>query len=465
MGDRLAQGWEKAKASVPTEENLEATTETTEEPAAAATEVTEAPAAATTEQTEEEKTAAAAEAPAEETSQFTLDDDGEAASPKAFADFLKEHPEASEALDASPELKNKVFAALRRDTENREIRQYVPDVETAKMVTQAASTFQAIDNRFLEATTPEGAQEFLNHWVREAMILDDQGKPVMEDGKYKLHPALTYTFDHIFKNKLSVLADQAKKSGDERLQTALEIINGVTSPSSSASDEFPDELKPYAESLKAKEDALNKRESDAARQQRESQATAHLQSIDRAEDTAAKSVRSQLEPLFTKAGLTDFEKTAALREIGDQIDVVFGHKEADGSWSSRTNENALFQSIYDSILQQPPSEAREKRLIRHIATFTNEHLGKISAGVIRQAKGGALSRQAARTTKVDAQATASKSDPRGTSITPSSQQQLSPKQMREQVVKDLTAANGGTEPDAQAVMAEMFKRVNQPARK
>src|SRR5579864_1889884 len=149
-------------------------------------------------------------------------------------------------------------------------------------MSQGASLMQTFDNSFLKATTADGAQEFLNHWVREAMIVDDKGQPVMENGKYKLHPSLPFIFDHIAGNKVSVWADQVKQTGrlpeqiaplvaslrefaiskgDERLQAAADIFKEAISPSSSAQGELPAELKPYADSLKAKEEALNKRES------------------------------------------------------------------------------------------------------------------------------------------------------------------------------------------------------------
>src|SRR5208283_153292 len=100
--------------------------------------------------------AAPVEAPAEDDIKFEIDS-GEEVGPDALSKFLNENVSAKEALDANPELKNSLFAALRRDTENREIRQLIPDMETAKTVTSAAATFQSIDNKFLEATTPEGA--------------------------------------------------------------------------------------------------------------------------------------------------------------------------------------------------------------------------------------------------------------------------------------------------------------------
>ena len=446
MEDKLSAGWQAAKAAVPLEE---APTETPETPAETITpeaettpEVTETPAPeAETTPAEPETTETPAETPTEE----LVLDDGTAADPRMLADWLTKNPDVKKAFDADPDFKNYAFAAFRRDAASREIMQYIPDVETAKQVSQAASTFQNIDNHFVKATTPEGAQEFLNHWVREAMIIDDKGQPkIGADGKYELHPALPFIFDHIAKNKLAVLGEQAKTSGNERLQAAVDIINEALSPSSSASGEFPDELKPYADSLKAKEEALNKRESDAARQQREAQQAAHTQSIDRAETKVSDSIRDLLKPSFAKAELTKFEQNAALREIGENVDALL-------------EKNQLYQSIYESILLDPPSEAREARLVKHMLTYTNEIIGPIAANVLRDAKGGTATRQAVKQAKVEEQKKTSATDPRGTSITPA---QARPDNSNAAIIKQYMDTHNGEKPSMDYVLGEALKRAS-----
>jgi hypothetical protein len=61
---------------------------------------------------------------------------------------LKADPAAQKFFEDRPELKNKVMAALRRDTENREMRKIVPDVETAKEMSRGATLFSDFDTNF-----------------------------------------------------------------------------------------------------------------------------------------------------------------------------------------------------------------------------------------------------------------------------------------------------------------------------
>jgi hypothetical protein len=405
MSDRLSQGWEKAKASVPLEEGAEPAAPGTEgEPAVAAP--AEGEAAPVTEAvTEGEAEPATAEAAPE--LEF---DDGVSADPVALASELKNDPAAEKFFNDRPDLKGKVFGALRRDAENREIRQYIPDVDTAKLVTQAASTFQNIDNRFLQATTPEGARSFLESWVREAMIVGEDGKPKTDaSGNPELHPALNYVFDHIVNNRLSVLGDKAKKDQNERLELAVNILRDVLSPSSQVPDDVPDELKPYAETLKAQKAVLDKRESDAARQQRELRETTHQQSVDRTLDKAESSILGQLKPQFAKSGLTKFEEEGVIAKIGKRLDAKLA-------------EHPYYESVYNSILLEPPSAEREAKLLKHVLSYTNPILGKIATEAILEAKEGPLTRQADKQNKVDSQKKASATDPRGSAVTPSSPQ-------------------------------------------
>ena len=96
-------------------------------------------------------------------------------------------------------------------------------------------------------------------------------------------------------------------------------------------------------------------------------------------------MRAHLVRRFTEAGRTPFAQQAALREIGERIDQELA---ADD----------LYQSIYDSILLQPPGEAREKALINHMLTFTNNsgRLGRIAGEVIGAARNGTPTRQASK---------------------------------------------------------------------
>jgi hypothetical protein len=451
--DRIRAGWQKAKETVAEGEEPagdEPAAEPAAEPPAVEEPATEEPAAAPAEEPE----APAATEAVEEVAEL---DDGSTLDPRQFFKDIK-GTEAEKWLNDHPEVKGQIGQALRVVNEARDIMALVPDVETARTVTSAAASWQGIDNKFLSGTTKEGAKGFLDTWAREALMVDANGKPTLDaQGQYQFHPALMNILDTVYSNKLDLLAERAEKTGDERLKTALEIIREVSSPPSPGLDEVPEEMKPYADKLKADRAALDAEKAEGARKQSESARVANEQSIERSETTASQSLQRQLEPLFAKSGLSKFEQNAALAQIGEAIDAELGTLNEDGSW--QPGGDKFFQSTYDHIVSQPPSEAREKALTAHYLKYANPRLGRIAAKVTREAKAGTLDRQTVRTTQVAAQQRTSQTEPRGASITtPSAGQPQTPKAIRAQIIEQYKAAHGGSEPEATYVLAEVLKR-------
>lgn len=482
MEDKLGAAWKTAKDSVPLEEPAEPAAP---EVAAAPVEEPAAPAAEPAAAAEPEKPAEAA-AP-----EFELSlDDGDPASPETLFKELKADPAAQKFFEDRPELKNKVMAALRRDTENRELRKIVPDVETAKQMHQGATLYSQFDNHFLKATTPEGYKGFIDKWVEEAILLGDDGKPDLNaDGTYKLHPSLPYIMNQIHSNQAAYALTEFKKSGemtpqmrdtataiadhflqqatlkgDDRLEAAARIFKGALTPEPSATEEIPEHLKSLADSLKAKETALKESEQAAERQRQETervaQRTEHLKSVERAETAAALAVKTQLKPLLASKGLSEYEQAASIRNIGDALDLALGIQNEDGSWTKGTAPNAdWFQSQYDSILYRTPSEARELALKKLIVTNTNEILPTILTAEIRTALSGRIDRQATKQTTVEGQKKASQADPRGTSISAASPGQ---KISNADIEKEYMAAHDGEKPSLEYVLGEVMKRNRTP---
>lgn len=469
---KIADAWSKmpAVAEEPAAEPA------TEEPAAEPVvpepaDVAEEPA---TEPATEEKPAEAVPVP-----ELVIDElDG---GPKEFMAEVAKDPAAKAFFDAHPEWRNTVNAALRRNADAKKIAEVGIFPQNAPLIAKAAATFQQIDNKFLSVANedgsfnPDGAKEFLNTWVRGAMYIGEDGKPEMTpDGKYKLHPALTHTLNHIYNNGrqhqlqllqqsgklegpmledfhavLQVLGKTAETSGDERLQQAVAILSEVNPLDSAASGELPPELKPKAEALKAKETALNEREQAAARQQQESRQTAFKTSLDTADSRAAENFQAQVKPLFEKAGLSAFESKGAIKAIGDQLDATL---EANGIYMAER------QSLERQLKADPSNAKLQGALTQLTLMHGNELLPGIVARVIREAKGGALGRQASKDAKIATQTAASAADPRGTSITPSAPQVLSPRDLGAQIVKEYMDAHGGERPSTEYIIAERMKR-------
>jgi hypothetical protein len=465
LESKILAGWQKVKAESVTPE-----TPAAEKPAEAAPVTTEPEAVvpAVVAEPEVKPEVKVEEKPA--APDFTIDasefEDGLA--PADFAKAISTDPAVTKFFDANPAVKGQVFAALRRDAENREIRQIIPDVDTAKTVVGVAGTYQKFDNAFLSAEH-DNAQGFTNHLMTEARIIGEDGKPVLDAaGNPTFHPALgiflrktrddanKWSFSEIEKTGkipenlspiLDALQKHATSTGNERVQAAVNALREEAgSAPSSPSDALPEELKPFADKLQRDRAALDKEKADAARTREESAKVANQQAIDRAEVSAIDAIARQLWPKLTEAGLSEFERTAAWSLICEKLDAAL---EAD----------QLYGPVRDNILLGEPGDKREAKHRAHILKYAAPHVPRVMTEVLRMAKSGALTRQAAKDTKVEEQRKVSATDPKGTSIAPASLTAQTPHQMRTEIIKAYQDAHNGESPTMEHVFAEEFKRM------
>lgn len=417
---------------------------------------------------------------AEDLTQYQVDYD-EPTGPKDLSDWVAkpENAAVKDALDANPTLKNAIYGALRRDSENRELRTIVPTVEAAKAAVGGATTLLNIDSAFDRATDDAGAKGFFDQWVTYAMVTNDKGEVLKNpDGTVQIKPQLFKILDTVYGNKNGVLADgisktgqipqeltpiinameaYAKTSGDERYQSVAEFLKEVQTPSSSAPVEVPAELKSLADSLKAKETALTEREQAATRQRSEEARAANQASADRATERVNKTVDGLLEQSFTKAGLSDAEAKLAKMNIEEAImDKLGRYDAATGKW--KPGGNRFFQTVLDEIASRPPGAEREAAIHKHFMSSVTPLLGSITAAELRSIKSGAIGRQTATADKVAAQVAASREVPKGTSTAPAAPQTSTPAGLRASIEKEYADANNGAKPSLDYLTEQMMKR-------
>lgn len=457
--EKIHVGWEKAKAAVPvTEEAPDAAVEAGA-PAQAEPAVPVEGEPTAGEQTPEQ-IAAAAKA-AEEEAAGTVEDTepidiGESLAPKDFADKIK-GTEAEKFFNANPDVRDLVYGALRRDTDNREIRSIVPDAATARSAVASATRWNKFDSGFLDATTPDGAQSFLSGLIHMAIEYDDKGEPILDaGGGYKFHPALPTILNTVGDKRVSVLRESIQKSakiegqardlfldglkaletqagaltGDDadRLHAALDIIRGVVPAAPQPQDE-PQDIKDTRAALKAKEDALTRQGSE----QREAEIQ---QAIDRAGRAAFARIDGQLKPLFSKSGLQGTVLEKARAEVGARLDAEL-------------EKNGYYQTLYDGIehrlkaeTDSAKREAIEKELMAHELLYSQPIIGPIAAKVIKEFTNPALKTQSDKETKVAGQVHASRTDARGGAVTTSPGKVMTPAALREQITTEYRAKHG-----------------------
>jgi len=107
----------------------------------------------------------------------------EAVTPEALNALIAKSPELQAAMDASPEVKNALFAMSRMSAKAAPILEIFPNPESAKYAADAANTVVSLRTGFLEAVdNPESFPDAFSQFADEFMVKDKDGKPVLDAG-------------------------------------------------------------------------------------------------------------------------------------------------------------------------------------------------------------------------------------------------------------------------------------------
>ncbi|HMC29827.1 MAG TPA: hypothetical protein VKL99_03265 [Candidatus Angelobacter sp.] len=344
-------------------------------------------------------------------------------SPRDLNERINANPQLKQALEGDPALRNAVFRNARLASEADKYKEIFPDVESAQYAAQSASTFRELDELFLNAATPQGTGKFLQKWAEMAMLADEAGRPILENGAPKLHPAFTSMLDNLRNNELNFLYQKAEKTGDQELMAALDVVRERSSPASRAQDnELPPHIRAAAEQIKAREAELNRRQLE--------QQYAEQSRFDRVVgDDATQKIDALIEPALNKAALSDFVRQTAREKIDSAIVESLGR-------------NRFFQARMAELARYPLTpEARQQR-VNVIMSHVQAIAGPIVRQVLRDASQPVMRAQEERKAKVDAQVARSRSEPKGATSASFTGKPLPPEQLFERIRNDYTTQHG-----------------------
>ncbi|MBZ5524789.1 MAG: hypothetical protein LAP21_21330 [Acidobacteriia bacterium] len=351
--------------------------------------------------------------------------------PKLLNEKINASPELRAALEKSPELRNAMFRNARLASETSRYKELFPDVESARYAAETSATFRQLDDLFLNATTPEGTGRFLQKWAEMSVLADERGRPLMENGVPKLHPAFTAMLDNIRTNELRYLRQQAEKQGDQELVAALDIISERNSPTSAAHDELPAHIRATADQIRARETELNRRQL----QQQHAEQARFDQVVG---DDSTNQINALIEPALQKAALTDFVRQTAREKIDNAI-------------VESLSRNRFFQARMAELSRYPLTAETRQQRVNLILSHVQAIAGPIVRQVLSQATAPVVAAHAARNNRITAQVERSRTEPRSTTGNFAMQARKSPEQMFEQIKSDY-ANEHGEEPSAQKLI-------------
>jgi hypothetical protein len=343
-------------------------------------------------------------------------------SPRDLNERINGNPALRQALEADPALRNAMFRNARLAAETSRYKDVFPDLDSARYAAREAARFREIDDLFMDATTPQGTTRFLQKWAEMAVLVDEQGNPVLENGVPRMHPAFVSLLDNMRNHELEFLRQSAERNGDEELLAALDIVRERTSPGSRAQDnELPPHIRAAAEQIRARESELNRR-------QLEQQYAEQAQFNHAVSEDVTQRINTLIEPALDKAALSDFVRQTAREKIDNAIADSLGR-------------NRFFQARMAELARYPPTPQTRQQRLNVVMSHVQAIAGPIVRQVLRDASQPVMRAQEQRKAKIDAQVARSRSEPKGTTSV-SLGRSLRPEQLLEQIRNDYSAEHG-----------------------
>lgn len=103
--------------------------------------------------------------------------------PEVLTKMIADVPAFGELLEANPALKGQLYKTTREAAELRPYKEIFPDLETAKSIVGEVRSFHDVRDVFMGSTTKEGTQAALRKIAEMSHVRDENGNPVLHDGK------------------------------------------------------------------------------------------------------------------------------------------------------------------------------------------------------------------------------------------------------------------------------------------
>jgi hypothetical protein len=237
--------------------------------------------------------------------------------PQALSEMLGTNKALQDALAADPKAKGALFKMARENAELKEFADIFPDADSGRFAAKTANEYVALRTKFETAQTPADMNGAFESFVDQFKIVDADGKPVLENGVPKL-AADYYAFADTFKGRLfdGAMAEIAERlaanqyatpearEADENRKLAYEFLKQDTGEIQTGPDlsALPPEVRAQIEKreadLKAREEALNGKQTGQSAQEQAAAKAAHYQAFNKEIGGRIKGVfDSTLKPL------------------------------------------------------------------------------------------------------------------------------------------------------------------------
>lgn len=359
--------------------------------------------------------------------------------PKELASKIEANPAVKAALDASPELRDMVFANARLAAKAKPYVDMFGSPEEAKVVNESHQAFVGIRN-LLGAVKKGDLQS--THAVISAMLeqdamRDEDGNPKKDAQGRLVTGGTTGRFlQNALNMRLASLEAQAKDVGDNETLAALDLVMerlGLRAPSSADEDGMSEELKAQKAELEQQQRELDEQRAQGRKEAQSQHDQRVFSRIDGALDKGISSI------LDGATGLTPFTRSNVERDIR-------------AAMRSAIKSSSTFQMELDRIERMPVGAKRENAHVVLAQRYIHSYLRKLANPILAEA-GITVQKAAAQKQQTQAARAENARSEVGGSGTPShTTAKPSTEQNTAQIRADLTQKLG-REPNLQEMLA------------
>lgn len=345
---------------------------------------------------------------------------------KGLAEVLRKDKALDAALAANPDLKNTLFAAVRRAGKVAEYEQHFASPAEAATAADTANRYMDISTAIMGAKDVESANAALQAMVAATALLDDDGNPVKDPatGTIQTDGSVGRFAHNIMGLGLAMFSEAAAKKGDQSLVAAYDLIKeslGFAQPSSANEDDLSDEQRQRQEDIERRDREVSERETV----QRQQEVERYEKGID---DGISTKVGSAIDALISKPALGDFDRNKAKSEIENELYKLISH-------------NKTYERRLDLLTRKPQNAKTAQERVALAVEYVDLYLGKVARPILVAAGAKLTQKQQESTQRQAARVDAARSETNMTSRTKGIPN-LSPSQQYDAVASKLRETLG-----------------------
>ena len=365
--------------------------------------------------------------------------------PQELSAAIDADPAVAAALEANPELRNKVFANARLAARANEYDQVFASPNDARIAAQGHDVYSSVKDALVgikpitQAGGPEGTQTALNALFAATQVRDEDGNPVLDqNGKPITDGTIGQLLTNAFQFRLLGILNEAKKTGNEAQQAAVDVLmeSFGGAPSRPAEEDGDDPLAQERAALQAERAALEEQKTSQKQATQQAFEGRIEKSGDQLVDQAMTSILDRVE------GLSGFNRSV--------LDTQLREKTRDA-----ISKDPYFKNEFAFLKSLPPTAKVEQQRVALISKYLQKHVPLVAKPLLKEAGMTVLAAQNKKLTTTTARQVATQSETRSSGRMPKPAGPMNAQQLNATAIEQLQRELGTSKPSTAAIIARV----------